>query len=90
MLVSVWDAMDGAIAQVAAEEWMAQYTIAVVSSPYVEKDSREKILDVWRNLIAGEWKQTVRAAVGSGSDYRVPLREVIESVKKAFGREIRD
>lgn len=94
MLVCVWDAMDVAINQIMAEEWLAQYTVAVVSSPYADKDSRENILDGWRKMIAGTWKTITRSSTpesdksSGGGD--MPLRQVIQMVRDAFGRSIRD
>jgi len=94
MLVSVWNAMDAAITQLAAQEWMDSYTVAVVSSPNIDKESRDNILDIWRKLIAGSWQQTVKVVRGKSTDDQpkrfTPLREVVGIIKEAFGRQIRD
>lgn len=90
MLVCVWEAMDAAIVQLTAEEWMAQYTVAVVSSPYADKDSRENIIDTWRKLISGTWQSVTRPLAAGRPGGDIPLREVIAHVRGAFGRAIRD
>lgn len=81
--------MESAIPRVSAEEWIANYTVAVVSSPYAEKDSRESILDAWRKMVAGTWNTVVRPTAKRGGS-SMPLKEVINTVKNAFGRAIRD
>ncbi len=97
MLVNVWDAMDAAIPRISAQEWMDSYTVAVVSSPYADKKSREGILESWRKLIAGSWRKTFRSG---GKEYLtdgtelvkrvMPLQDVVNTIKGAFGLGIRD
>lgn len=97
MLVVVWEAMEAAIGQISAQEWMDDYTIQVVASPNIDNDARESILESWRRLISGiftgDGKRVVKEYQKDGTEIQrpiLPLAKVIEVLRNAFGRNIRD
>lgn len=81
---------------------MDSYVVQVVSNPYVDRRARENILNTWRTLITGKWRQiTKQDGVVSTSSFLedgtevhrrvgLPLREIMRQVQNAFGRSIRD
>jgi hypothetical protein len=53
MLVIVWEAMNAVIPRLQAEEYMAQYTVAVMSTPASDRNAvwvRQKVIDEWMDL----------------------------------------
>ena len=102
MLANVWFAMNNAIPRLSAQDWMDQFTILTVANPYVEKEARESILDVWRNLIQGspQKAEEVSRPVRLDADYDydgtpikrlkrdLPLRVIHQVIHQAFGREV--
>lgn len=91
--------MEASIGQIAAQEWMDSYTVQVVASPNINNDARESILESWRRLIAGVFtgdgvgKRNGKEYHKDGTEIQrqiLPLAKVIEVLRNAFGRNIRD
>jgi hypothetical protein len=103
MLANVWYAMNDAIPQIAAQEWLDQFTVMTVANPYVEQEARENILASWRNAIGGAFKVLTGGTSGKSTKSRqeyvdglplyrqagLPLKEVHRIVSQAFGREVK-
>lgn len=70
MLVITWEALNDAIPRLQAEEYLAAYTVSVVSSPahdYQSLAQRTQIVDEWRKTVLGRAKRAIEisfAALG--------------------------
>lgn len=83
MLVISWNALNDAIPRLQAEEYLAQYTIGVVSSPAHDADSlrkKQSIVDGWQTVVIGRARKLVEVTFG----------RLDKMLRNAFEEGIRD
>ena len=70
--------MNEAIPQIAAQEWLDQFMVQTMASPYVDAEARENVLSSWRDLVSGVWKKFTQS-ISKSSDGK-PKQEFIDGI----------